>query len=107
MMAFHFDSIVNAVVDEIRAGTDARVLAFTNDRVLAYNDAIHREIYGVQNGARFADGQRVIARQGRAAGVRCFRLPWQCRTCRRLVTTTPEGTLLCGVCYSGNSNAYL
>jgi len=52
MMAFHFDSIVKAVVDEIRAGTDARVLAFTNDRLLAYNDAIHREIYGVQNGAR-------------------------------------------------------
>jgi ATP-dependent exoDNAse (exonuclease V) alpha subunit len=67
MMRHHFESIVAAVAEEIRAGVDARVLCYTNKRVLAYNEAIHAALHGVHTGSRFAKNERVIVPEtGRA-----------------------------------------
>jgi exodeoxyribonuclease-5 len=63
LMAHNFDSIVRAVADEIRAGVDARVLCFTNKRVLSYNEAIHAELHGVHTKSRFAVSERVIVQE--------------------------------------------
>jgi hypothetical protein len=38
-------------------------VCFTNARVLAYNKAIHEELYGLHIGACFAEGERVIVHE--------------------------------------------
>lgn len=52
-------TIIEFALYEIREGRDARVVAFTNNTVLAYNAAIHQALHGVTE-YLFVPGERVI-----------------------------------------------
>lgn len=54
------DVVINFALFELKAGRDARILAFTNKAVLAYNEAIHEALHGVTL-FPFVAGERVIA----------------------------------------------
>lgn len=54
------ETIVNFALFEIRAGRDARVLAFTNAAVMTYNHAIHEALHG-RTEFQFVPGEPVIA----------------------------------------------
>jgi len=54
------DTVVSFALYEIRAGRDARVLAFTNEAVNRYNQIIHEALYGSTEFA-FVVGEPVIA----------------------------------------------
>lgn len=54
-------TIYNWALSALQAGMDARIVAYTNQAVDAYNRALHAAIYGP--GAPFAKGERVIVNE--------------------------------------------
>jgi exodeoxyribonuclease-5 len=65
-----FDTITSIVADEIKEGVDCRAIAYTNQRVLAYNNVIHDMLHG-QTATPYVPGERIIvhsAYDGKKAG---------------------------------------
>ena len=56
------DTVADCALWDIRAGLDARIVAFTNQAVQAYNYRIHEALYG-RTERPFVVGERVIVQQ--------------------------------------------
>ena len=56
------DTVADCALWDIRAGLDARIVAFTNQAVQAYNYRIHEALYGATE-RPFVVGERVIVQQ--------------------------------------------
>ncbi|NCC28736.1 MAG: hypothetical protein EOM22_11480 [Gammaproteobacteria bacterium] len=69
LVAGGFETVRDFALFEIRAGRDARVLAFTNQAVIAYNAVIHDALYG-RTEFPFVPGEPVIV-HSQCDGYRC------------------------------------
>jgi len=85
------DTVAEYALWEIRAGYDARVIAYTNKMVQAYNYRIHEALYGATE-RPFVVGERVIVQEAcEASSIDDLSLPSRMKT---MLITSEEATVI-------------